>query len=61
MTDNKVSKQIGVRVPNDMHAALSALARSHRRSVGFVVRDFIDEGLRREARDAKTKKARAKS
>ena len=50
MNDTKVSKQIGVRVPNAMYAALVALAKAQRRSVGFVIRDFIDAGLRREAK-----------
>jgi predicted HicB family RNase H-like nuclease len=56
MTDTKSSKQIGVRVPNAMHAALAALAKAQRRSIGFVVRDFIEDGLRREARVKKTKR-----
>ena len=54
MSDTKVSTQIGVRVPHAMRDALAALAKEQRRSVGFIVRDFIDEGLQRTAKPKKT-------
>jgi hypothetical protein len=50
MSNTKVSTQIGVRVPNAMHVALVALAKAERRSIGFIVKDFIDAGLAREAK-----------
>jgi hypothetical protein len=59
MTDTKVSKQIGVRVPLAMYAKLAALAKAERRGVGFIVKDLVDEGLRR--REARPKKPRPKS
>ena len=37
-----------------MRDALAALAEAQRRSVGFIVRDFIDEGLQRTAKPKKT-------
>ena len=56
MASTKTSKQLGVRVPNSMHAALVVLAREERRSVGFVVKDFIAAGLAREAKKPKSTK-----
>jgi predicted HicB family RNase H-like nuclease len=50
MTDTKVSKQIGVRVPNELHAELVKLAKAQRRSVGWIVRDLVEQGLAREAK-----------
>jgi predicted DNA-binding protein len=52
MGDTKISTQIGVRIPFEMRDALVALAKEQRRSVGFVVRDFIEAGLAREAKKA---------
>jgi predicted transcriptional regulator len=57
MSDTKVSTQIGVRVPHAMRDALAALAKEQRRSVGFIVRDFIAEGLRRETTRKRMKAA----
>jgi predicted DNA-binding protein len=53
MSDTNTSTQIGVRVPFEMRDALVALAKAQRRSVGFVVRDFIEAGLAREAKKTK--------
>jgi predicted DNA-binding protein len=50
VSDSKVSRQIGVRLPLDMYATLDALAKAQRRSIGFLVRDFVAEGLEREAK-----------
>jgi predicted DNA-binding protein len=47
MTNTRISKQIGVRIPNEMHDALAALAKRERRSVGFMIRDFVEEGMQR--------------
>jgi hypothetical protein len=59
MTDTKVSKQIGVRVPLAMYAKLAALAKAERRGVGFIVKDLVDEGLQR--REAQAKRGRVRS
>jgi predicted transcriptional regulator len=52
LTDTQTTKQIGVRVPNAMHAQLEALAQAERRSIGFIVRDCIAEVLERRRAEA---------
>jgi hypothetical protein len=57
------SRQVGACVPALMHYALVALAKSEGRSVSAIIKDFIDEGLRRQAalpREAKPKKRKPK-
>ena len=56
MTDTKISRQVGVRLPNETHAALIRLAKEQRRPLGWVIRDFIEAGLAREAKAKKTKR-----
>ena len=52
MSNTRISKQIGVRIPNEMHDALAALAKRERRSVGFLIRDAIAADLARREQAA---------
>jgi predicted DNA-binding protein len=59
VTDTKVSKQVGIRLPNEMYDAAAKLAQEQRRPLGWILRDFIEEGLAREAKmGAKSKTAK---
>jgi hypothetical protein len=50
------TKQIGLRLPEVLHAQLAAIAKDEDRSIAYVIKRLLAEGLAREA-----KKARAKS
>jgi predicted DNA-binding protein len=56
MTDSKISRQVGVRLANETHDALIRLAKEQRRPLGWIIRDFIEAGLAREAK-AKVRKS----
>jgi hypothetical protein len=53
------ARQISTSVPTLMHYALVVLAISEGRSVSAVIKDFIDEGLQRRAREEAAKKRKA--
>ncbi len=55
MTNTKISRQVGVRLANETHDALTKLAKEQRRPLGWVIRDFIEAGLQREERAKKRK------
>jgi hypothetical protein len=55
MTNSKISRQVGVRLANETHDALTRLAKEQRRPLGWVIRDFIEAGLQREERAKKRK------
>jgi predicted DNA-binding protein len=57
MTDTKISRQVGVRLANETHDALTKLAKEQRRPLGWIIRDFIEAGLAREAKKARAKKS----
>jgi predicted DNA-binding protein len=59
VTDTRISRQIGVRLPNETHDALTKLAKEQRRPLGWLVRDFIEAGLAREATQKAKRKARS--
>ena len=50
------SKQTGLRLPADMHAELIAIAKKEDRSLPYVIKRLLAEGLERE----RAKKMRAK-
>jgi predicted transcriptional regulator len=53
----KISTQVGIRLPNEMHAQLAFIAQVERRSLGWVARDLIEEGLPKRLAQAKRRKA----
>jgi hypothetical protein len=48
------SKQIGLRLPADLHTELTAIAKKEDRSLPYVIKRLLGEGLERE----RAKKAR---
>jgi len=48
--------QIGVRMSPEMREALLKVAARERRGLGWVVKEFCAEGLRRDAQAAKKRK-----
>jgi hypothetical protein len=53
------ARRVGFSVPALMRYALVALANSEGRAVSAVIKNFIDEGLRRQAREEAAKKRKA--
>jgi predicted transcriptional regulator len=42
-----------LRLPPDLHARLAAVAKAEDRSIPYVIKRFVVEGLAREAKTAK--------
>jgi predicted transcriptional regulator len=42
------SKQIGLRLPADLHTELTAIAKKEDRSLPYVIKRLLAEGLERE-------------
>jgi hypothetical protein len=47
---SKISTTVGVRMPHEVHAELIKYAAAERRTVSWVIKDFVEQGLRRAAR-----------
>jgi predicted transcriptional regulator len=52
----KISTQVGIRLPNEMHAELAFIAKVERRSLGWVAKDLIAEGLPKRLAQAKRRR-----
>ena len=50
------SVQIGLRLPPDLHAELMAIAKKEDRSLPYIIKRLLAEGLAREAKKAQTKR-----
>jgi hypothetical protein len=46
---SKISTTVGVRMPHEVHAELIKYAAAERRTVSWVIKDFVEQGLRRAA------------
>jgi hypothetical protein len=55
--NSKITTYFGVRMPNAIHAELVKYAAAQRRSVSWVVNDFVEQGLRRAEQTKKRNRA----
>ena len=53
---NKLKKQFGIRLGDEQIKNLEEIADEEKRSVGFIIRRFIDEGIKK--RKTNTKKVK---
>jgi predicted HicB family RNase H-like nuclease len=47
------TKLIGLRLPEDLHAQLAAIAKEEDRSIAYIIKRLIADGLAREAKKMK--------